>query len=227
MAAREYPMHLYRPVAVTLEPPAGIERPLVTPYLQATALACERDGRLLFEQQAVCLRPGDMLWVTGPNGAGKTSLLRVLAGLMPPTAGEVRCPARALWIGHAAGIQDRLSAEENLAWLCALHGTRASRDALWQALAAVGLRGFEDVPCHTLSAGQKRRVAIARLYVPGPRLWVLDEPFTALDARAVAQLEDHLVAHCDQGGAVLLTTHHAMARRPAMFGELMLGGVAP
>ena len=90
-----------------------------------------------------------------------------------------------VWIGHAAGIKDVLTAEENLSWLSALHHP-ASRDAIWQALAAVGLKGFEDVPCHTLSAGQQRRVALARLYLPGPPLWILDEPFTALDKQGVA-----------------------------------------
>ena len=100
-----------------------------------------------------------------------------------------------LWIGHAAGIKGLLTAEENLIWLCALHQP-AEREAIWQALAAVGLRGFEDVPCHTLSAGQQRRVALARLYLAGAELWVLDEPFTALDKAAVRNWKQHLAAHC-------------------------------
>ena len=96
-----------------------------------------------------------------------------------------------LWVGHAAGIKGLLTPEENLRWLCALHQP-AERDAIWRALEAVGLRGFEDVPCHTLSAGQQRRVALARLYLDAPPLWILDEPFTALDKQGVAQLEAHL-----------------------------------
>jgi heme exporter protein A len=127
-----------------------------------------------------------------------------------------------LWIGHAAGIKGLLSAEENLAWLCALHRP-AERSAIWQALEAVGLRGFEDVPCHTLSAGQQRRVALARLYLEGPPLWILDEPFTALDKQAVAQLEAHLARHCQQGGLVVLTTHHTLSVKPAGYRELDLG----
>jgi heme exporter protein A len=112
--------------------------------------------------------------------------------------------------------QGLLTAEENLSWLCALHHP-ASRDAIWQALAAVGLRGFEDVPCHTLSAGQQRRVALARLYLDSPPLWILDEPFTALDKQGVAQLEEHLAQHCEQGGLVVLTTHHSLsACRPVI-----------
>jgi heme exporter protein A len=192
---------------------------------------------MLFENLDVRIGAGEMLQISGPNGSGKTSLLRLLAGLMQPTSGEIRLDgqplarqrselaARLIWIGHAPGIKGLLSAEENLAWLCALHHP-SSRSAIWQALAAIGLKGFEDVPCHTLSAGQQRRVALARLYLDGPPLWILDEPFTALDKAAVAQLEQRLAAHCEVGGTVVLTTHHSLALKPSRYRELDLGQVA-
>ncbi len=205
-----------------------------TPFLQATALACERDGRMLFENLDLHLHAGDMLQISGPNGCGKTSLLRLLCGLMQPTAGQValdaqpvdRGPAapgsKLLWIGHAPALKDMLTPLENLSWLSALHQP-ADAGAIAAALDAVGLAGFEDVPCHTLSAGQQRRVALARLYLPGPPLWLLDEPFTALDRQGIEQLEKHLAEHCEHGGMIVMTTHHSLSRLPAGYRDLDLG----
>ena len=187
-------------------------------------LACGRDERELFARLDCCLQAGDVLQVAGPNGAGKTSLLRILAGLMPASAGDIHYGGRSilggsgrefwrrhlLFLGHATAVKATLSAEENLSWLCALDQP-VDREAIWDALAAVGLRGYEDVPCRQMSAGQQRRVALARLRLQTAKpIWVLDEPFTALDRAAVQVLEQQILAFARDGGIAVLTTHHSL-----------------
>lgn len=192
-------------------------------------LACERDQRELFASLSLTLKPGEVLQVAGPNGSGKTSLLRIMAGLLPASAGDMRYGGESvlrgsgrlawrqqrLYIGHAPAVKGALTAEENLAWLCAL-SRPVDSDRIWEALAKVGLRGFEDVPCHNLSAGQKRRVALARLYLEHHPVWILDEPFTAIDKAGVAALEQHILAHAGEGGMVVLTTHHGLDHLPGV-----------
>ncbi|HEY5717626.1 MAG TPA: cytochrome c biogenesis heme-transporting ATPase CcmA [Motiliproteus sp.] len=192
------------------------------PLLEANNLFCERDERILFENLSFTLNAGEILQVEGPNGSGKTTLLRILAGLSSAYEGDLQWKgesmddarddflASMLYFGHLPGVKATLTAEENLRWYCAVHPlTRI--EGISEALAKVGLRGFEDVPCHSLSAGQNRRVSLARLYFSEAPLWILDEPFTAIDKRGVAEKEALIAAHAAKGGSVILTTHHELA----------------
>ncbi|HGB5536816.1 TPA: cytochrome c biogenesis heme-transporting ATPase CcmA, partial [Salmonella enterica subsp. diarizonae serovar 61:r:-] len=151
------------------------------------------------------------------NGAGKTTLLRLLTGLARPDGGEVYWQGKPLrhvrdsfhqsllWLGHQPGIKTRLTARENLHFFHPGDGAR-----LPEALAQAGLAGFEDVPVAQLSAGQQRRVALARLWLTRAALWVLDEPFTAIDVNGVARLTRRMAEHTAQGGTVILTTHQPL-----------------
>jgi len=188
--------------------------------LDATDLAAERDGRCLFSALSLQVASGDVLRVEGANGAGKTTLLRILAGLDQDYTGDIAWPAAAaaarpwredvLFLGHLAGVKGSLTAAENLAWLTALRG-RPGNGSVRDALQRIGLAGYEDVPVSSLSAGQKRRVALARLFLERAPVWILDEPFTAIDRQGVAALEAALAAHARAGGCVIVTTHHALA----------------
>jgi heme exporter protein A len=188
--------------------------------LEGIDLACERGERLLFAALSFRVEPGTCLHVVGENGAGKTSLLRIVCGLLAPTAGEVRwrgTPTRRLreaffdelaYVGHLNGVKDDLTAAENVRFAAAIAGRACTRDDARAALRALGLGGFEDRPARMLSQGQRRRVALARLqFAAAAALWVLDEPYTALDARGVAALNALIGAHLARGGIVVLTTH--------------------
>ncbi len=191
-------------------------------------VAVRRGEDCLFAGLCQSLGSGQMLQVSGANGAGKTTLLAAVAGLLPCEQGRIlwqgedirRCradyAANMSYIGHAAGLKVALSAFENLEFLLALRGLRRSRAQMRAALAEVGLVGEEYTPLTRLSAGQKRRVALARLRLEESSLWVLDEPFTAIDRHGVAVLEERLVQHAADGGMVLFTTHHVMPARPGL-----------
>ncbi|MFT7338915.1 MAG: heme exporter protein A [Marinobacter maritimus] len=192
------------------------------PLLQAVNLQCERDKRILFRELSFSILPGTVTRVEGPNGSGKTTLLRILAGLNDAWTGGLNwCGAsiagqreaflrNMLYLGHRPGIKPLLTPMENLRALMA--GRRPVSDAaLGQALEGTGLRGFENIPCRNLSAGQQRRVALARLLVADEPLWLLDEVFTAIDADGVKALEALLQQRAAEGGAVLVTTHHDLA----------------
>lgn len=192
---------------------------LAAPLLAAYDLFCLRDQRFLFKQLELTLAKGESLHIMGANGAGKTSLLRILCGLLSPYQGVIHwrgediqnCPSEyhqhLLYIGHTPGLKDELTALQNLSFYGALDGTKPVRSALLAALQQVGLEYYEDLPVRHLSAGQKRRVALARLWLSQAKLWILDEPFTALDRAGISHLEQHLAQHCDQGGSLILTSH--------------------
>jgi heme exporter protein A len=191
------------------------------PLLRAEQLFCERDERVLFSALNFSLSAGQLLQVMGSNGSGKTTLLRIVCGLNDNYDGNIYwCGehiseqhelymASLLYIGHRVGVNRILSPRENLRWSAALH-TPVEDDRIVSALARVGLRGYEDIPCRNLSAGQQQRVSLARLLISPARLWILDEPFTTLDVYGVRDLENLLAEHIANQGAVLLTTHHKL-----------------
>ena len=190
--------------------------------LSAHGLTCVRGERRLFAGLDFEVGPGQWLHVQGENGAGKTSLLRMLVGLMATAAGEIRwdgVPVRTLaedyhrvllFLGHHGAVKEELTALENLQLSSALDGEHLADGEALAALHRFGLKGREELPVRFLSAGQKRRVLLARLVTKKAKLWVLDEPFTALDVKAVGMLSALVGEHLASGGMAVLTSHQAM-----------------
>jgi heme exporter protein A len=203
--------------------------------LQVDALCCTRGDRVLFSGLDFGLGSGELLYVKGRNGSGKTTLLRSLAGLLMPESGEIlwrgenirrlreEYARHLLYLGHLNGIKGDLSAVENLRIAAALHGFELEPARAWELLGEIGLRGHEDLPSKHLSQGQKRRVALARLLANDARLWILDEPFTALDAAAVDLLQAVIRRHVEDGGMAVLTTHQEVAMLGEHTRSLVLG----
>lgn len=192
----------------------------VSDVLEAVELTCVRGERLLFEGLSFQVASGSTVLVEGSNGSGKTTLLRTVCGLMHAEEGEVRWNGAPIdrdrlafqgllgYLGHIHGIKDELTAAENLRFAAALQGTPPAGVAA--ALARVGLGALGEVRARQLSAGQRRRLALARLLLGRARLWVLDEPFTALDRAGIALVEEMIEGHCAAGGMVLMSSHHGV-----------------
>lgn len=189
--------------------------------LSARDLTCIREERVLFEALDINIFAGDIVQIEGPNGAGKTSLLRILAGLSQPYDGTIYFQDQAvaqqrenfhqnlLYLGHLPGVKGEMTAQENLEFNLALHGLNA--DCAEETLAEVNLLGFEDALASHLSAGQHRRISLARLWQSQHKIWILDEPFTAIDKLGVEKLEQLFVQHANNGGCVILTTHQDLS----------------
>jgi heme exporter protein A len=188
--------------------------------LNVTGLACSRGERRLFDNVAFDLAPGEWLHVRGENGAGKTSLMRLLVGLSPADAGTIRwrdelAPSAEfrrdlIYLGHHAAVKEDLTPLENLRLAAALDGIALDERNALAALLRLGLRGREDLPVRVLSAGQKRRVLLARLLTRPAPLWVLDEAFNALDVAAVSLLGELIGEHLGSGGLAVLTSHQPL-----------------
>jgi len=193
-----------------------------TPLLSVENLAFERDDSCLFSAVNFSVDAGDILQVEGANGSGKTTLLRLLTGSLQLSAGNIAYLGKSLsecrynylsdmlYIGHQPAVKLNLSAEENLRWMIAT-SAQSNDLSIKEALTQVGLAGYSDIPCYALSAGQHRRVALARLLISEARLWYLDEPFTSIDKQGVAFLQSCLQQHVAKGGAVILSTHQDLA----------------
>lgn len=190
--------------------------------LNASNLSCVRGERSLFSGVDLAVDAGEWLHVRGANGSGKTSLLRLLAGLSQPADGEIRWGGKPvaedaqafradlLYLGHHAAVKEELTGLENLQLASSLDGAELPRAEAVAALRRFGLQGREDLPVRFLSAGQKRRVLLARLLARKARLWILDEPFTALDTRAVQMLGALIGEHVGAGGMAVVTSHQAV-----------------
>ena len=189
--------------------------------ISADELTCIREDRILFEALNLSVCSGDIVQVEGPNGSGKTSLLRILAGLSQPYDGTVLFQEQniseqadvfhqnLLYLGHLPGVKGEMSAQENLKFNLALHGNDCTTAE--DTLEKVNLLGFEDALASHLSAGQHRRISLARLWQSTAPIWILDEPFTAIDKRGVSELEQLFLAHAERGGCVILTTHQDLS----------------
>ncbi|KGQ69450.1 heme ABC transporter ATP-binding protein [Chelonobacter oris] len=190
--------------------------------LELHNLACQRGEQLLFERLSANFESGQLIQLEGHNGIGKTSLLRILTTLSRPADGCVRWNqtdifknrdaylSDLLYLGHYSGVKSELTPYDNLCFYRQISNRVQDNDMIWQALYHVGLGGYEESAVYQLSAGQQKRVALARLWLSNAVLWILDEPFTAIDKQGRAELTALFEQHCRQGGIVILTSHQTV-----------------
>lgn len=179
--------------------------------LVAENIRCTAGEGVLFDELSLSLRPGDLLEIRGPNGSGKSTLLRCLVGLHEPDAGDIRRRVDALYVGHRPGICGQMTPIENLRWFAGITDSNADTQSVREALGRVGLGDARHDVCDSLSAGQQRRVALARLLVSAALLWILDEPLTALDDDGRDLVGELLAQHRAAGGAAVCATHQALS----------------
>lgn len=227
------------PVLSLVSPPLSwLLFPLCFPdflMLDVSGLECVRGERCLFSGVSFRLSGGELLHVQGRNGSGKTSLLRMLCGLLPPKAGEIRWQGAPIgrlggdfrrhvcFIGHRDAVKEILTPLENVLTTAHLAGEGLDASTARAALAQLGLAGEEETPCGRLSQGQRRRVALTRLVSARQPLWLLDEPFVALDATATTRVAALIADHLQRGGLVVLTTHQPVEIPGAALRRLALG----
>lgn len=202
--------------------------------LEVRNLCYERDERCLFNNLQFKLAEGQLLQVAGANGSGKTTLLKILAGLLLPTEGEIIWQQQQiqhsrhqfyqalLYLGHLPGINLQLTPKENLNFFAKLNAIDVSERELAQALENMGLNELVDVPCYLLSAGQQRRVTLTRLFCSRAKLWILDEPLTALDQQGIKLIEQLVARHLAQQGMVIITSHQPLSTRSIVAKEIQL-----
>ncbi|EMD79374.1 cytochrome c biogenesis heme-transporting ATPase CcmA [Vibrio alginolyticus] len=203
--------------------------------LEVSNLTAIRDERVLFENLQFEIKPGELVQIEGRNGTGKTTLLRIVTGLGDREEGVIKWKGEEveksrdvfhqdlLFLGHQTGVKRELTALENLRFYQSIQNNRSSDEEIFIALTQVGLAGREDVPVAQLSAGQQRRVALARLWLSKQILWILDEPLTAIDKQGVKVLESLFASHADNGGIVVLTTHQDMFSDSPKLRKIKLG----
>ncbi|MCY3622356.1 MAG: heme ABC exporter ATP-binding protein CcmA [Gammaproteobacteria bacterium] len=191
--------------------------------LVAENIRCTVGDRVLFDELSFSARAGDLVEIRGPNGSGKSTLLRCLVGLHEPDAGDVRRPVDGLYVGHRSGICGRMTPIENLRWLAGITDSNADDGSIEGALGRVGLDDARHDVCDSLSAGQQRRVSLARLLVSAAPLWILDEPLTALDDDGRDLVGNLLARHRAIGGAAVCATHQTLPTAPEVTRTVTLG----